>query len=104
MRVPVVRELAARRPACPAGRSAPATARRRRPSVDRLVVGLEHRHPQPVVVDAVALGDELVGPRDRLGLEVVGEREVAEHLEERLVAGVMADVLDVVRAHHLLRR
>ena len=79
-------------------------ARQVDPGLDRLLVVLEHRDPQPVVVDAVPLGDELVRPGDRLGLEVVGEREVAEHLEERQVPSVAADVLDVVGAHHLLRR
>ncbi len=46
---------------------------------------------------------ELVRPRDGVGLEVVREREVAEHLEERLVARVVAHVLDVVGPHDLLR-
>ena len=54
------------------------------------------------MVDPVALGHELCAHRDRVGLEVVAEREVAEHLEERLVSGVATDDLDVVGAHHLL--
>ena len=53
------------------------------------------------------LGHELPGERDRLGLEVVAEREVAEHLEERGVTGGRADVVEVgvlaTGAHHLLR-
>ena len=40
--------------------------------------------------------------RDRLALEVVAEREVPEHLEERQVACGVADVVDVDRAKDLL--
>ena len=41
-------------------------------------------------------GQELPAERDRVLLEVVAEREVAEHLEERVVAGRDAHVLEVV--------
>ncbi len=70
----------------------------------RLGVVLVHRDPQQVVVDPESLGDQLVRPRDRVGLEVVAEREVPEHLEHRQVPGRVADVLDVVRAEALLAR
>ncbi len=72
------------------------------PDVDGLVVGLEHRHPQPVGVDAPGLGHQLVPPTAGLALEVVAEGEVAEHLEERAVARRVTDVLDVERAEDLL--
>ena len=42
------------------------------------------------------LREELPGERDRVLLEVVAEGEVAEHLEERVVARGDADVLEVV--------
>ena len=61
-----------------------------------LVVGLVDRDPEPVGVEAEHLGVELPGERDRLGLEVVAEAEVAEHLEEREVAVRAADVVEVV--------
>ena len=52
-------------------------------------------------------GEELPGEADRLALEVVAEAEVAEHLEERVVARGVADVLEVVvlaaGAHAALR-
>ena len=58
-------------------------------------------------VDAVALREQLPREGDRVGLEVVAEREVAEHLEERVVARRVADVVEVVvlaaGAHALLR-
>ena len=52
------------------------------------------------------LGHELPGESDRVALEVIAEAEVAEHLEERVVAGGMTDLLEVVMlsagAHALL--
>src|SRR4029077_13354224 len=49
-------------------------------------------------------GQQLPGKRDRLVLEIVTEREVAQHLEERRVPGGLAHLLDVRRADTLLRR
>jgi hypothetical protein len=43
--------------------------------------------PDAVAVEAQDLGGELPRPTDRLGLEVVAEGEVAEHLEEAEVTG-----------------
>ena len=54
------------------------------------------------------LGQQAPRVGDRLGLEVVAEREVAEHLEERVMPRRRADVVEVVvlaaDAHALLRR
>ena len=47
-------------------------------------------------------GQELPGPVDRFLLEVIAEREVAEHLEERVVIRRDADVADVAGAQALL--
>ncbi len=66
-----------------------------------LVVAAEHAHPDLVALDAELVG-ELQRPLDGLGLEVVAEREVAEHLEEGEVARGLADVLDVRRAEGAL--
>jgi hypothetical protein len=63
---------------------------------------LEHGDPDPVGVDAVPLGHELERPGHGLGLEVVAEREVPEHLEEREVPGGVADVVDVQRSEAFL--
>src|SRR5919201_1757969 len=57
------------------------------PDPHRLVVRLEDTHPQPFRVDPVPERDELVSPSTGLGLEVVPEGEVPEHLEEREVTG-----------------
>src|SRR5205823_10037653 len=40
--------------------------------------------------------DELPCKRDRISLEVIAEREVAEHLEKRMVASGMAHLLEIV--------
>ena len=41
-------------------------------------------------------GQQFPRPGDGLGLEVVAEAPVAQHLEERVVVGVVADVFQVV--------
>ena len=61
-----------------------------------------HGDPEAVAVEAEDLGEELPGHRDGLGLEVVPEAEVAEHLEEGAVVGVGADDVDVGGAEALL--
>src|SRR6185312_12567633 len=77
------------------------------PEVVRLVVVLVDGRPEPVTVEAVAAvllrgGQQLPGRGDRAFLEVVAEREVAGHLEERAVPGGLADLVDVERAQALL--
>jgi hypothetical protein len=71
-----------------------------------LALAAEHRDHQAVGIEAVDAGQELPRPGDRVGLEVVAEREVAEHLEERVVARRLADLVEVVLlaagAHALL--
>ncbi len=84
------------------------------PSVERVVVArdavlaLEDRREQTVRRQAPLLRQQLPGQRDRVVLEVVAEREVAEHLEERVVPERRPDVVEVVvlaaDAHALLRR
>ena len=71
------------------------------PEAELLVAG-EDRDPDPLRVEAEALGRELPAPGDRLLLEVVAEAPVAEHLEEGQVAGRVADLLDVGGAEALL--
>ena len=72
-----------------------------------LVVAVQHGGPQPVLGEAEAavrlgLGQQLPRPADRVFLEVVTERPVAEHLEERRVPGGLADLFDVEGADDLL--
>ena len=82
----------------------------RAPALDRLLVGAEaqllvaaeHGDPDGSGVEAEALGGELPGELRRALLEVVADREVAEHLEEGEVARGQPHVLDVGGAKHLL--
>jgi hypothetical protein len=84
----------------------------RQPRLDRLLVGaeaerivaLEDRDPDALGVEAEVLQRELPRHLDRAVLEVVAEREVAEHLEERQVALGETDLVDVRRAEALLAR
>src|SRR5262249_32241022 len=61
-----------------------------------LLVAAEDRGVKPALVDAPDLGQKLPRPADRLGLVVIAERPVAEHLEEGVVIRVAADLLEVV--------
>ncbi len=77
------------------------------PQLDGLVVGLVDGDPDALGVEAVAAlglaaGDQLPRVLDRAGLEVVAEGEVPGHLEERVVPGGLADLVDVAGAHALL--
>ncbi len=62
---------------------------------------------QPRPVDAEFLRDQVPGKLDRALLEIVAEGEVAEHLEEGVVARGIADIVEVVvlaaGAHAFLR-
>ena len=69
-----------------------------------LVVLGEHGEVQAVLRQLEDLGDKLIGPRAGLLLGHAAKGEVAEHLEERGVAAVGADDVDVVGADTLLAR
>ena len=62
----------------------------------------EHRHVDPVRIKSDDLGQEMPEQRDLLGLEVVAQAPVAEHLEKGGVP-VVADFLDVLRPKAGLR-
>src|SRR5262249_54964241 len=51
---------------------------------------------EPLRRKPVDPGQELPGEADRLALEVVAEREVAEHLEEGVMARCPPDLIEVV--------
>ncbi len=78
--------------------------RLRKPQVVRLRVGrqakvivaLVHRGVQSVRRQAPPLHEELPRPPDGLGLEVVAEAPVAQHLEEGVVVRVVPHLLQVV--------
>ncbi len=78
-----------------------------RPQDVRFVVGFVYGGPEPLGRQAVDLGEQLPREVNRVLLEIVAEREVAEHLEERVVARGISHVLQVVvlaaRAHAALR-
>src|SRR5690606_32312397 len=72
--------------------------------VGRLVVVTIDSDEESLRVEPQPLfrGRELPSPLGGVKLEVVTEREVAEHLEERVMPEGSADVLDVVDAQALL--
>ena len=79
-----------------------------RPDVVGFVVLVIDGRPEPVGRQLVDLRQELPRVADRVALEVVAEAEIAQHLEERVVARGVADVLQIVvlaaRAHAALGR
>ena len=66
------------------------------PDVVGLVVRVIDRDPELVLGQLVDPGQEVPREGDRLLLEVVAEGEIAQHLEERVMAGRVADVFEVV--------
>src|SRR5206468_5986014 len=69
------------------------------PEPERVVVVREDSRREAPPVEPEVACEELPGERDRLRLEVVAEREVSEHLEERVVARGPADVLERSEEH-----
>ena len=78
------------------------------PEVEGVVVGVEDGDRQAILGEAEFLRDQVPGELDRPLLEIIAEREIPEHLEERVVAGGVADVVEIVvlaaGADALLRR
>src|SRR5438128_2814481 len=74
------------------------------PDLEALVVIVVDPCPQPPRFKPQILGQKLVGKGNGLLLEVVAEREVAQHLEEGEVMAVVANDVDVGRAEHFLDR
>ena len=76
--------------------------------VGRFIVGVIDRDQQLVLRQPEILGDQVPGKLDGLFLEIVSEREIAEHLEEGEMPRGVADIVEVVvlaaGAHALLRR
>jgi len=73
------------------------------PDFVRLVVRLVDGDPQARLVETELVRRKLQRPGDDLGLEVVADAEVAQHLEEREVRGV-PNGLDIADSKTLLYR
>ena len=66
------------------------------PQIKGLVVRVIDGDEQAVLVEGEFLADQLPGQFNRLGLEIIAEGEVAEHLEESVMARGVADIVEVV--------
>ena len=66
------------------------------PDRRRLVIGVVNGDAKLVLVEAEVLGQQLPGEGNRLILEIVAEREIAQHLEKRMVPRGVADIVEVV--------
>ena len=78
------------------------------PQVERLVIVVIDGDGELLRRQSEVARQKIPGEFDRVVLEIIAEREVAEHLEERVVAGGIADIVEVVvlaaGAHAFLRR
>ena len=78
------------------------------PQVKRLIIFMIHRNQKPVFRQTVFLCHKVPGELNRTILEVIAEREIAEHLEEGVMSRRIADILQIVMlspgAHTFLRR
>ncbi len=77
------------------------------PEIERLVVVDEDRDHEPIGRQAELLGHQVPGELDGTVLEIIAEREIAEHLEEGVVARGVTDIVEIVvlaaGAHAFLR-
>ena len=78
------------------------------PELCRLVIVGIDGDQQLVLRQLQIAGEKIPGERNRALLEIIAEGEIAEHLEEGVVARAIADILEVVMlaagAHAFLRR
>src|SRR5581483_8699823 len=66
------------------------------PDLGRLVVIEVDGHPEAGRVELEGAGQKIPSEADALALEIVPEGEIAQHLEERVVPGRVADVFQIV--------
>ena len=78
------------------------------PQVECIVIVDIDSNEQAIGGDAEFLGHQPPRKLDRALLEIIAEREIAEHFEKGVVARCIADIVEVVmlaaRAHAFLRR
>ena len=72
------------------------------PDLIGFVIAFIYGRIQTLGIQADDLGQELPCPRNGLILEIIAEREVAQHLEESAVPRGLADVLQVACTDALL--
>jgi hypothetical protein len=77
------------------------------PQIEGVIVLMKDGDPKLLLRQAEFLRRQPPGELDRMFLEVIAEREVAEHLEEREMARGVADIIEIVvlaaGTHALLR-
>ena len=66
------------------------------PEIESFVVGMIDSDQQAILVEAPFLGQQCPSMQDGLLLEVIAEAEIAEHLEEGVVARGVADIVEIV--------
>ncbi len=66
------------------------------PQRARLLVGRIDRDQKLVLGQSRRLGDEIPSEQDGFFLEIIAEGEIPQHLEKRVMAGGIADIVEIV--------
>ena len=66
------------------------------PDFKGFVVRVIHRRVQPALVDTEIPGNQFPGEPDRVVLEIIPERKIAQHLEKRVVARGIAHIVQII--------
>src|SRR5690349_12002877 len=61
-----------------------------------IIVFTENRDPKTGLIESDGLGEKFPAELDRVFFEIIAEREITQHLEERMVPPRIADVFQVV--------
>ena len=72
------------------------------PDTECLVIILIDRRIEPVRIKTDDLSQKFPAPVDRLGLKVVSEGEIAQHLKEGAMSGSLSDIVDIAGTDALL--
>ena len=71
-------------------------ARNLLPERKRFVISMINRCGQSIRVEPPLLGKQCPRMMDRLFLEIIAEREIAEHLEECVMPCCVADIVEII--------
>ena len=61
-----------------------------------LIITAENREPEARFLHLELVDHEIPGKLDSFFFEIIAEREIAEHLEKRVMAGGAADLVEIV--------
>jgi hypothetical protein len=66
------------------------------PDIPGNIIITEHGHPEPLWVHTEVPCEQFPGKMDRFFLEIIAEREVAQHFKKSMMAERMSHILEIV--------